>query len=488
LEVDPKAAVSDNPRAMEHVSIQGPPLWSILPFVALLGLIACGPLLFAHWWHKHYPKVCFALAALVAGYYFFARGDSHALVHAGVDYVQFITLIGSLFIVSGGIHITVKGEATPFANVVFLLVGALLANVLGTTGSSMLLIRPWIRMNKYRVTAHHIVFFIFIVSNVGGAMTPVGDPPLFLGYLKGVPFWWVAQHCWPAWVFAMAALLSIFYVIDRRNYLRAPKSVRDILAEPSDHWKFDGTANLFFLAVIFFAVFLNKPLFLRESIMAAAALGSWFLTPKRVHQANEFNFEPIREVAIFFVAIFATMIPALQWLEANASSFGNPTVPLFYWASGSLSGVLDNAPTYASFLSAIFGSFVPPDVAHQAMALINGGIGEGVAAPGPGVVGALEAARTYFPEAALARSITLDQVNMAMVLGSSKLVSYLAAISVAAVFFGAATYIGNGPNFMVRSIAEHRKVHVPSFFGYVLRFTLPFLLPVLLAVGLLFYS
>src|SRR5262249_30503462 len=148
------------------------------------------------------------------------------VIHRVIEYVQFIALIGSLFVVSGGIHINVKGEATPLANVVFLFIGAVTANVLGTTGASMLLIRPWLRMNKYRVTGHHVVFFIFVVSNVGGCLTPIGDPPLFLGYLKGIPFWWVAEHCWPMWAVGVGLLLAIFYVIDYRNYLRAPKAVR----------------------------------------------------------------------------------------------------------------------------------------------------------------------------------------------------------------------------------------------------------------------
>src|SRR5262245_51653390 len=182
----------------------------ILPFGLLLTLIALAPLFFPDWWLKHYPKVAFALAAVTLSYYLFALPNAAkgTVMHTAKEYVSFIALVGSLFIVSGGIHITVKGEATPRANVAFLLFGALIANILGTTGASMLLIRPWLRLNKYRITAHHVVFFIFIVSNVGGCLTPVGDPPLFLGYLKGVPFWWVAEHCWPMWAVAVVILLG----------------------------------------------------------------------------------------------------------------------------------------------------------------------------------------------------------------------------------------------------------------------------------------
>src|SRR5207253_3267953 len=171
--------------------------WMITPFVALLATIALGPLFFGAWWSRHFAKVSFGLAIITLAYYLAGLHAHERALHTGIDYISFISLIGSLFIISGGIHITVKGESTPAVNVLFLLIGAVAANFLGTTGASMLLIRPWLRMNKYRLTGHHIVFFIFIVSNVGGCLTPVGDPPLFLGYLKGVPFWWIIQQCWP---------------------------------------------------------------------------------------------------------------------------------------------------------------------------------------------------------------------------------------------------------------------------------------------------
>src|ERR1041385_145132 len=202
-------------------------LWMMLPFILLLALIALAPFFFPVWWGKHYSKVACGLAAGVLLYYFAVLHKPGSVWRVGRDYLSFIALIGSLFVVSGGIHINVKGEATPVVNVVFLLIGAIVANLLGTTGASMLLIRPWIRMNKYRITAHHIVFFIFIVSNVGGCLTPIGDPPLFLGYLYGIPFWWVAEHCYPMWLMGNGILLAMFYVVDRLNFMRAPKRVRD---------------------------------------------------------------------------------------------------------------------------------------------------------------------------------------------------------------------------------------------------------------------
>src|ERR1051326_7121792 len=176
----------------------------LLPFGLLLTAIALGPLLFSLWWHRHYPKVAFGLALVTLSYYVVVLNAHAMVVHTAREYLGFILLIGSLFVVSGGIHINVKGEATPCVNMVFLFMGGVLANLLGTTGASMLLIRPWLRMNKYRVTAHHVVFFIFIVSNLGGCLTPIGDPPLFLGYLKGIPFWWIAEHCWPMWAVGVA--------------------------------------------------------------------------------------------------------------------------------------------------------------------------------------------------------------------------------------------------------------------------------------------
>jgi Na+/H+ antiporter NhaD/arsenite permease-like protein len=417
---------------MEY-SLVHPNIISLMPFGGLLAVIALGPLCFADWWNEHYPKVCFGLGTVVVAYYVFGLGATGNVLLKAKDYVSFIADVGSLFVVSGGIHIRVKGEATPMANTVYLALGAILANLLGTTGASMLLIRPWIRMNKYRITGHHITFFIFIISNVGGFMTPVG-PPLFLGYLIGVPFWWVAAHGWPVWLTGVGILLAMFYAVDSRNYRRAPKAVRE---EETAHeeWRFEGLGNLFFLAVIFAAVFVERPLFLREFLMVAAAAGSYFTTKKPVHDANHFNFHPVKEVAILFAGIFATMIPALDWLAANASKFGSAAPAAFYFGSGTLSSVLDNAPTYLSFVSALSGFAGTRDMqmllAHYAR--------------------------------------------------------FMLAISVGSVFFGANTYIGNGPNFMVKAIADQQQVHTPDFVSYILRHTIPFMLPMLLIVWLIFF-
>jgi Na+/H+ antiporter NhaD/arsenite permease-like protein len=465
-----------------------PSPWLIAPFVLLLAAIALAPLFFAGWWGRHYPKVAVGLGAVVVGYYLFGLGAHTAVLHTAQEYFSFICLIGSLYVVSGGIVVRVRGEATPLANTTFLLVGAILANFVGTTGASMLLIRPWLRMNKYRLTAHHVVFFILVVSNVGGCLTPIGDPPLYIGYLLGVPFWWVAEHCWPMWLTGVGLLLAMFAAVDWRNYLKAPKAVRQELAEPPDSWQFLGLPNLCFLGVILGAVFVTKPPFVREALMLAAAAGSYFTTPKRLHAANEFNFHPVQEVAILFVGIFATMMPALDLLQANAGRLGSPGPGMFYWASGALSSVLDNAPTYLCFLKAIFGAYVQPEVVTQVQALVAQGLAEPPAGPhAEAVRQTLAALQDYHAAALAAKRVSTDEIEVAYLLGDATLSKFITAVSCGAVFFGANTYIGNGPNFMVKAIADQQGAKTPSFLGYIGRFTIPFMLPMLLVVWLLFF-
>jgi Na+/H+ antiporter NhaD/arsenite permease-like protein len=462
----------------------------ILPFGALLASIALAPLFFADWWNRHYPKVAYALGAVTLIYYLAGLKEHERVWHTATEYISFIALIGSLFVVSGGIHISVKGEATPLANVIFLFIGAVVANLLGTTGASMLLIRPWLRMNKYRITAHHVVFFIFIVSNIGGCLTPIGDPPLFLGYLKGIPFWWVAEHCWPMWAVGVGVMLAMFFVIDYRNYLRAPKEVRTKLAEPHDVWRFEGLSNLVFLAVILIAVFVNHPIFLREALMIAAATGSYFATRKSIHEANHFNFHPIQEVAILFVGIFATMMPALDWLQLNASRLSDPSSTLFYWGCGTLSSVLDNAPTYLSFLSASFGMFIDHNIIQQVQHVLQTHPLDLASVTGPHVEQIRQtvlALQKYHAAQVASGTVSPDNIEVAYLLGNAELNNYILAISVGAVFFGANTYIGNGPNFMVKAIANHQKVHTPTFLGFVFKYTIFCMLPMLLIVWWIFF-
>ena len=461
----------------------------LLPFGLFLTLIALAPLFFAGWWGRHYHKVAFGLALFVVGFYLLELHDAGRVKVALHDYISFIALIGALYVVSGGIHITVKGEATPMTNTVFLLLGALVSNVIGTTGASMLLIRPWLRMNKYRVTGHHVVFFIFIISNVGGCLTPVGDPPLYLGYLKGVPFWWVSANCWPIWATGLGILLAMFYFVDRGNYRRAPKDVRERLAEHRDVFRFEGLSNLVFLAVVLGAAFLKHPPFARELLMVAAAAGSYFSTPKQIHESNDFSFGPIKEVAVLFIGIFATMIPALGWLDTSAGGMGSPGPATFYFGSGALSSVLDNAPTYLTFLSAILGSVIDHGALEQ-VRQFAAGHGAHLTAVGPhapAIQGAAEAIRKYFAARLAAGNVGETEIRICYLLGSPALSKYVLAISAGSVFFGANTYIGNGPNFMVKAIADQQKVHTPNFLGYIAKYTLPFMAPMLIVVWLVFF-
>ena len=439
----------------------------ILPFAGMLLSIAFAPFLFKHHWHRFYHFVAVGLGSISVFYYLFVLKNGERLLHVGHEYLSFIALVGSLFVVAGGIHIRVKGGASPWVNAGFLLVGAVIANLIGTTGASMLMIRPWIRMNQPRVTGFHIVFFIFIVSNIGGCLTPIGDPPLFLGYLKGVPFWWVLEHCWKAWLFGVLGLTTVFFFLDLRNYRRAntcaslkveegisrlearwPRQAGSLSSDPHlkrsenpETWAIFGLRNLLFLGVILIAIFINKPVGLRELLMGGAALGSYFLTPRRVHEANFFTFEPMKEVCWLFLGIFATMVPALDFLESHAASLGIQTGMQFYWLTGLLSGLLDNAPTYLAFLATAFG--------------LNG--------------------------------LSLD--NPAHVTQFIAVhADLLDAISIGAVFFGAMTYIGNGPNFMVKAISVQSGVETPEFVAYILKYALPILLPFLVLTGILFFS
>jgi Na+/H+ antiporter NhaD/arsenite permease-like protein len=472
------------------IEIQPNP-WMALPFVILLTAIALGPLWFAKWWGRYFSSVAFGLAVVAVVYYWAGLGARDRVFQTAIEYVSFLCLIGSLFVISGGIHINVKGEATPTVNILFLFIGALISNVLGTTGASMLLVRPWLRMNRYRLTGHHIVFFIFIVSNVGGALTPVGDPPLFLGYLKGVPFWWVAVRGWSVWLVAVGLLLVTFFVVDTLNFKRAPRRIREY-ETAHEEWRFQGLTNFVFLAVVLGAVFIHHPAFLREFLMLSAAGGSYLTTRKPVHEANAFSFQPIREVAILFAGIFATMMPALDWLQANAIRLGQPGPGLFFWGSGVLSSVLDNAPTYLSFLSVAFGAAVSPDALNAVVAYVqvHGADLGALTSDTPGadlIRHAVAALNVYTPDALLKHTVTREQAQMALVLAHPLHWQCLKAVSFGSVFFGANTYIGNGPNFMVKAIADHQKAHTPTFLGYVFKFTIPFMLPMLLVVWWFFF-
>lgn len=447
---------------IEEQEILPVPLWTALPFVLLLVSIAVVPFVNREWWERRYPLVAIGPGVIVVAYYVIGLHNAPRLGVVLYDYISFISLIGSLFVVAGGIHFNLRGKAAPWENVALLGFGAIISNVLGTTGASMLLIRPYLRSNRFRVQGYHVVFFIFIVSNIGGALTPIGDPPLFLGYLKGVPFMWVWGRAWESWLLVLALLLGLFYVIDSHQFRKVSRKLQ---AEAIEHEevRFGGLHNAWFLVIIVAAVFVEKPLMLREIIMWSAALASYFTTKTEVHGKNDFNFVPLKEVAILFLGIFATMTPALDWLDLNARDLGIVTPGQFFWATGGLSGVLDNAPTYLSFLSTAMGLHGGSiENALHMKALLGTATPEALGLANPLQPGALEFTATSW--------------------------KFVQSISLAAVFFGAMTYIGNGPNFMVKSISEQARVKCPSFFGYIALYSAPILIPIFLLVWFLNFA
>ncbi len=448
-----------------------PPVWSVIPFVVLLVAIAVMPLTAAKVWHQRYPQISFGLGGLIAVWYLFL-GRSAELIHVFFEYLSFISVVASLFLVAAGIVLKLGFSGSARTNTILLLFGAALANGIGTTGASVLLIRPFLLMNRGRLRPYHLVFFIFMVANVGGSLTPIGDPPLMLGYLKGIEFVRFFELNLPEWLTALTLLGGIFYFIDRRN--PAPPDQ----VEHGGEVTITGVKNIALLLVAVgcilldpnrvawvpgithgpegWGVLLGKPpigtdtfSFLRELLLLGIGTYAITTTPRENLVANSFTSEPLREVAILFVGIFLTMLPALALIRAEAATgalFGVPLTPLvFYFGTGIFSGVLDNAPTFMAFLAGMEGKY------HLSVVEIG-------ASPVPEIAKAL------------------------------------GACAIASVFWGAMTYIGNGPNFMVKAIAESTTgadgkplVEVPSFFGYILRYSLPILLPILILIGFLFY-
>ena len=432
------------------------PLWVSIPFVIMLLAIAVGPLIAGKWWDKNKNKLLVSLVlSIPVVIYMLANGLSANLVNTVVhDYVPFIILLGSLFVITGGIHVSGDIKATPRNNTLFLGIGYMLAAVMGTTGAAMLLIRPVIATNQERkYTTHTILFFIAAIANCGGLLTALGDPPLFMLYLRGAEFSWFFT-LFPEWAFTGVLLLSVYYFVDRYYY---KKEEWTDLAEDSIHQepiRVTGKINFLFLAGVVFAVaFINKgniPLmeqenapvwlgFLREIVLVVLVAMSLYYTKSGVRKKNNFSWTPITEVACLFLGIFVTMSPALIWLAGNAAHFGITEPRQFLYASGFLSSFLDNTPTAVAFYDLARG-------------LVAGGLP-------PTLSGSLVAG---VPEI------------------------LLRAICVGSVFFGSMTYIGNGPNFMVKSIAEESGIKMPSFFAYMFKFSLIVLLPIYIVVQLIF--
>src|ERR1041385_500130 len=421
------------------------PSWSLVPFLLMLVSIAVLPMTVPRWWDSNRNKTIFSIAISLPVLGVILAHNPQLLWHSLLDYVSFLTLLGSLFVISGGIYIKGEFAGTPLVNAIFLAVGALFANLIGTTGASMLLIRPFLRANHLRRhQAHLIVFFIFIVSNTAGLLTPLGDPPLFLGFLRGVPFQFTLRLL-PQWALVVGGLLILFNIYDQFVFTREEIETHRVLAEivQAHHpLQILGARNFLYLLGVMGAAVLNGhfgwPRGIQEAIMITMARLSWYTTPQSIHRENHFHFSPIVEVAAIFLGIFITMAPALEILNARASAFDLKAPWHYFWMSGALSSVLDNAPTYLTFT-----------------AMASGLVGTSVQNLGS------------MAQSALGQSL-------------------LAAISCGSVFMGANTYIGNGPNFMVKSIAEGQGIKMPSFGGYMIYSGL-ILIPLFLVVTYVFF-
>jgi Na+/H+ antiporter NhaD/arsenite permease-like protein len=413
------------------------PLYTCAPFVLFLLLIAILPLARPRFWEKNRNKAGVSAVVSLPVLPFLLTRLPAELARTAKDYLSFIILLASLFIISGGILLTGDLQATPAVNTGFLFVGAVLCNLIGTTGASMLLIRPLLKTNSERKYTYHLpVFFIFVVANIGGSLTPLGDPPLFLGYLRGVPFAWTL-NLFPMWGTALALVLAIFYVWDTWAYRK--ESPADLLQDRkrATPLRVSGTLNLLFLLVVILSVFLQFPFPYREGTLGAMSLLSLACTKKALRDQHGFTFAPITEVAILFAGIFLTMVPLLTLLEMKGAELGITKPWQFFWLSGGLSSFLDNAPTYLTFSS-------------------------------------------------LAESVTRSQSLAGIPVIAGIRVDLLRAISCGSVFMGANTYIGNGPNFMVKVIAEEQGVAVPHFFGYMLYSGLV-LIPTFLILTMVFF-
>jgi Na+/H+ antiporter NhaD/arsenite permease-like protein len=432
-------------------------LWTLVPFALMLVSIAALPLVAGHWFEHNRNKgiISAVLGIPTLAYLFihFGHLGLEAAAHTGEEYVSFIILLLALYTISGGIYLTGNLVATPRVNLAFLGLGAVLASFIGTMGASMLLIRPVLRANsERRHNRHTIVFFIFAVSNMGGMLTPLGDPPLFLGFLRGVPFTWTFQ-LWPQWLLGVALTLIAYAAMEVYQYRREPAEARRWDAADYVPMRLKGALNIvLFVLVIATIIFsglwgrlgeaIHFP-FVREVILVVLTIASLKLGPHGPRAANSFCWGPIVEVAVLFAGIFATMIPALALLQAKGGSIGLSQPWHYFWLTGGLSSFLDNAPTYLTFASVAQG---------QLGATTIGGLTSTVAAPGFGFTAA----------------------------------QFLAAISCGAVMMGANTYIGNAPNLAVRCIAEDSGLRMPSFLGYM-GYSMCVLIPIFLIETVVFF-
>jgi Na+/H+ antiporter NhaD/arsenite permease-like protein len=421
------------------------PAWSLIPFALVILSVAILPNLAPRFWKKfHFLWLATLAMPIVA---MSAALDYSLVIESFVDYVSFISLLATLYSIGGGLLISGMGKANPISNTTYMVIGALLSNCIGTLGASMLLIRPLLRSNRGRKHEVHIIlFFIFIVSNCGGLLTPLGDPPLLLGFLNGVPFWWTLKLL-PIWLFVLTALVGVFVAVDSYYFLEDPDFRGPTTMEVKEPLHITGRWNLALIPLVVLALILPSHLpkefelwhaVLRVGMLLIITYASRKLTPALVTKLNNFSWEPLREVAIMFLAIFATMIPATAFLRDHAASFSLQSPKAFYWLSGIVSAFVDNAPAYQTFFSVAQG---------------------------------------------------LGKDASTIILGHGKMISetLLSAISCGTVFFGALTYIGNGPNLLVKAIAEENNIKTPSFFSYIL-WSVVYLVPILFLTSVIFFE
>ncbi len=431
--------------------------WTLAPFVAMLLAVAILPLTAGSWFHHNRNKGIVAAVLGIPTVVYVVVQFGHVGLEASAataeEYISFIILLFALYTISGGIYLTGNLVATPRVNLTFLGIGAILANLIGTMGASMVLIRPLLRANSERTRATHtVIFFIFAVSNIGGMLTPLGDPPLFLGFLRGVPFSWTLK-LWPQWLLGVGLVLLIYAAFEFRQFNKEPEPARRMDVKDYVPMRIKGGLNIVFLLLVIVTILFSDPLaqaghvihfpFIREVILVVLAVLSLRLGPRGPRAANHFAWEPIVEVAVLFAGIFATMIPALALLESVGGNAGLTEPWQYYWITGALSGFLDNAPTYLAFASVAQGQV------------------------GAASIGALTAT-TAIPGLSFAPA------------------AFLTAISTGAVMMGALTYIGNAPNFAVKCIAERSGLKMPSFFGYM-GYSVAILIPVYLIITLVFF-
>lgn len=462
------AAAAEHQKAELSHAVAAPAIYSVLPFVALLLSIAVFPLLHtvAHWWEHNRNKllVAMVLGGVTVVYYALLYGHgvvdhaTHQLSEVGwptavavlknsllLEYIPFMTLLFSLYVVSGGIAVEGNLVGRPTLNTTIIGIGSVLASLIGTTGAAMLLIRPLLRANSRRAhVAHTVVMFIFVVCNTGGCLLPIGDPPLFLGYLRGVDFLWTL-NLWPMWAFVNLSLLAIYFAWDSWRYKQEDRSRIEVVPESPQPFTIRGKINFLWLAAIILCVAIldpskpvpgttwHAPIYFREVVVLSITALSLWSTQPAVRSANSFNYGAILEVAALFVGIFVCMQAPIQILNVRGASLGIDTPAAFFWSTGTLSSFLDNAPTYVVFFETA----------------------KSIGGDGPMVAGVQQ--------------------------------EFLIAISLGAVFMGAMTYIGNGPNFMVKAIAEANNVRMPSFFGYMV-YSCGILLPLFVALTVIFLA